>query len=203
MSGHKASFTPKRMSTETYARRKLQGICVKCGKNEAIANRVLCVSCAEKQRKYAKENRDFYKKHKICPRCGKNKLFGSENTCPECLAKNMIDCKKWQSKQGGSSEYYKKDIAKLKEKGLCRSCRRRSVEQGHTYCPICLEKKREKSRLYRARTKDKKCEISRSERPSYGLCYTCGEKIDRDGRVCKKCAEKLQKNFHAANVRNL
>lgn len=39
--------------------------------------------------------------------------------------------------------------------------------------------------------------MERSERPNYGFCYTCGNPLDRDGRVCKKCAEMMKKNLPA------
>ena len=47
------------------------------------------------------------------------------------------------------TKYYKKDIARLKENGICRGCRKRKVVPGKTYCAICLEKKRIRSQEYR------------------------------------------------------
>lgn len=181
------------MSKKQYEQRKKDEICVRCGKKPSEENRVMCKDCLEKMRKRNVDNRAFYKKHGLCPRCGKRKLFGKEKTCPECLAEAEIARKRWVQNKGGASEWYKKDIARLKENGLCRSCRGRKVVIGKTYCEICLIKKREKGRIYRM--EKAKCGISRSERPSYNLCYTCGAALDRDGRVCTKCAEKMAKNL--------
>lgn len=181
------------MSKETYKRRKTQGICVKCGKKKAVKGKVQCFECAEHQKEENRKNRKFYMEHGICYRCGKNKLFGDEKICPECLAENMIACKKWQSKQGGSSEYYKKKIKILKEKGLCRKCNKRKVEVGKTYCTSCLIKHREESRIYRY--KKSKNGIPRNERFNYGLCYICGNKLDTDKKVCESCLKTLSNNL--------
>lgn len=130
----------------------------------------------------------------LCPRCGKNKLFGDEKECPECTA-TMYEINQRSRKRRNvtAMDYYRKDIARLKEQGLCRGCRKRKVAEGHTYCPICLAKKREQGKEYR-RKKDK-IGLERSERPNYGFCCTCGESLDREGRICKKCAEIMTKNL--------
>lgn len=70
---------------------------------------------------------------------------------------------------------------------------KKKVASGHTCCPVCLEKKRERGRI--DRRKKEKTGMCRSERPNYGLCYTCGEPIDREGRVCLKCAGKMKDNL--------
>ena len=46
-------------------------------------------------------------------------------------------------------------------------------------------------------------DIQRCERVSYGLCYVCGEKLDREGRTCKKCAELLGRGFRKAQDRRV
>lgn len=89
--------------------------------------------------------------------------------------------------------YYRKEIVRLKEQGLCRGCRKRKATDGHTYCSICLAKKREQGKEDR-RKKDK-IGLERSERPNYGFCYTCGKPLDREGRVCKGCAEVMTANL--------
>ena len=153
----------------------------------------MCQECADKQKKYLRENRQFFKDNNLCRVCGKNKLFGDEKTCPECLAYMAEVNKKSREKHGGNSAYYKKDIKRLKENGICRGCRKRKVVEGKTYCEICLEKKRIRSQEYRRRkTVDG---LRRSERPAYKLCYTCGSKLDREGRICQKCADIMTSNL--------
>lgn len=181
------------MSKSTYIRRKAQGLCVKCGK-QAADGRVMCAECAEKQRIYRKENREFFKSMGLCPRCGKNKLFGEEKECPECLAMMYeINKRSKERRNITSSDYFKKYYQQAKESGLCCDCRKRKAVEGHVYCQNCREKRKELGKIYR-RSKDNNA-LERSERPDYGLCYTCGNPLDRDGRICKKCAEKMTKNL--------
>lgn len=182
------------MSKTTYLRRKSEGLCVKCGKTKAVQGKVMCVECAEKQKIYQKETRVYFKNIGLCPRCGKNKLFGDEKECPECLAMMYeVNRKSRERRNVTAMEYYRKDIQRLKEQGLCRSCRKRKVAEGHTYCQKCLEKHREQVEKYRR--KMDKIGLTRSERPNYGFCYTCGNQLDRNGRICERCAETMRKNL--------
>lgn len=182
------------MSKGTYNRRKEQGLCVRCGKIPPITNGVMCLECSELSRKERREQREFFRNLGLCPRCGKNKLFGDENECPECCAMMYELNKKSRERRNVTAmDYYRKDIQRLKEQGLCRSCRKMKVAEGHTYCINCLVKHREQGRKYR-RKKDK-IGLERSERPNYGFCYTCGNPLDRDGRVCQKCADNMTKNL--------
>lgn len=162
----------------------------------------MCAECAEKQKIYQQETRKYLQNLGLCPRCGKNKLFGDEKECPECTAMMYeINQRSRERRNVTAMDYYRKDIKRLKEQGLCRSCRKRKVAEGHTYCSVCPAKKRERSREYR-RKKDK-IGLERSERPNYGFCYTCGNPIDREGRVCKRCAEMMTKNLPADRDKNV
>lgn len=154
----------------------------------------MCSECAEEQRIYRQETREYLRNLGLCPRCGKNKLFGSERECPECRSTMYeINQRSRERRNVTAMDYYRKDIKRLKEQGLCRSCRKRKVADGHTYCNACLIKHRERSKEYRR--KKSIIGLVRSERPNYGFCYTCGDPLDRDGRICKKCAEKMTKNL--------
>lgn len=190
------------MSKTTYENRKKKGLCVKCGKVPPVEGKVMCAECAEKQKIYQQETRKYLQNLGLCPRCGKNKLFGDEKECPECTAMMYeINQRSRERRNVTAMDYYRKDIKRLKEQGLCRSCRKRKVAEGHTYCSVCPAKKRERSREYR-RKKDK-IGLERSERPNYGFCYTCGNPIDREGRVCKRCAEMMTKNLPADRDKNV
>lgn len=177
----------------TYEEKKQKGICVKCGKESAQKGKVMCTKCAEKVKFESAERRAFFKKHNICYRCGKNKLFGNEKTCPECLAKVAIANKKMRSKISAEKQttYYKMRNDRLKEEGLCRSCGQNPRVEGKTYCMSCLVKKRENGRVKRM----KYMGTPRQERVYCGLCYMCGEPLDREGSFCKRCAERITKNL--------
>ena len=182
------------MSKTTYERRKSRGLCVNCGKINPVQGKVMCAECAGKQKNYRRETRKFFQGIGLCPRCGKNKLFGDEKECPECTAMMYeINRRSRERRNITNMDYYRKDVARLKEQGLCRGCRKRKAAEGHTYCSICLARHRERGREYR-RKKDK-VGLERSERPNYGFCYTCGKPLDRKGRACRKCTEIIKNNL--------
>lgn len=161
----------------------------------------MCFQCAESSKMYHRETRKFLKQMGLCPRCGKNKLFGDEKECPECVAMMYaLNLKSMERRNFNAKEYYKKDIQRLKDKGICRRCRKRSVAEGHTHCAACLAKHREEGRKRRAYIKNKG--ISRSERPNYGLCYRCGANLDTDKRLCSKCSGKAISNLPKVRAEN-
>lgn len=178
-----------------YYGRKEKGICVDCGKKPAEEGKVLCTECKEKQHAYKNERRKWLKETGYCPKCGINKLFGDEKTCPECLAMCYANHRRYISNRYGTQhDYYVMDMTRLKEKGLCRGCRKNKRAEGHVYCEACLQKKRENDRQRRIRKGGDG--IDRSERYSYGLCYRCGNPLDNDDkRLCSDCCEKAAKNF--------
>lgn len=201
----KLALLRKIMSKSTYQNRKEKGLCVQCGKKPPIEGKVMCAECAEQKKVYQRETREWRRNLGFCSRCGKNRIFGDEKECPECTAMMYeINQRNRERRNITAMDYYRKDIKRLKEQGLCRGCRTRKVAEGHTYCPTCLAKKREKSK--ERRRKQDKIGLERSERPNYGFCYTCGNPLDRDGRVCKKCAEIMASNLprerYNANWRN-
>lgn len=189
---------------ECYARRKSKNLCVKCGKRPPREGRVLCKECADKDNARRKEDVKWYKERHICYKCGKERVYGDEKICPECLVKAYISNKKSREKIYGSDHnFYVVNIAKLKEQGLCRSCQTRKVAEGHTYCPECLAKQNARSKKRRERERLNKVGIDRSERPSYGLCYTCGQPLDDpEKRLCAECCRKAGHKFDGHRNKN-
>lgn len=188
------------MGKITYENRKSKGLCVKCGNAKAVQGKVMCAECAEKQKNYQRETRAYFKNIGLCPRCGKNKLFGDEKECPECVAA-MYEINK-KSKDNGNitpPDYYKKRYDKAKEIGLCCDCMKRKAVEGQVYCDVCRAKRKELGRIYR-KSKNNNA-LDRSERVNYGLCYTCGCSLDRDGRICQKCADKMSKNLPTNHIK--
>lgn len=176
-----------------YHYRKDNGLCVVCGK-PAQSERVTCDACAEKRRNYKRENTKYYRENNICPYCGKEKIYENEKMCLNCSEKNYEQHKnqdpekvrEWQRKK------YEKRMKYLKENNLCRSCGKRQNAEGHTYCSMCLIKKRDKAREARC---DKTNSVPRSERSHYGLCYICGHKLDeKTSSICTYCQERVTQN---------
>lgn len=177
----------------TYSRRLAKGLCGQCGKRPPVDGKTQCKECAEKKKKYNLESRTFYKKQGLCPRCGKNKLFGNEKLCPECSVRAREISVAYQIRKEGSCEefnkqYYQEVKKRLAEQNLCVMCKKNKRANGHVHCEECLEKRRIKGR--KIRKQQEKVGIARSERPAYGLCYRCGNPLDRDGKLCVKCATK-------------
>lgn len=182
----------------TYSRRLAKGLCGQCGKRPPREGKTQCKECAENRRQYQLENRAFYIKQGLCPKCGKNRLFGDEKNCPECLARNEKVNIAYRIRKSGSCEefnkqYYQETKKRLAEQNLCVMCKKNKRANGHVHCEECLEKRRIKGR--EIRKKQKKVGITRSERPTYGLCYCCGKPLDREGKKCIKCAAKATNNL--------
>ena len=77
------------MADESYYWYKSHGICVKCKKNNASPNRIMCDECREKwnairreksknpeyknwKKQYNKEHKEKMLENGLCPMCGKN-----------------------------------------------------------------------------------------------------------------------------------
>ena len=185
-------MTQKEISAKHYRERKENGLCPRCGK-PLDRKGFYCSSCCKVVSEYTRKNREFYRKNNICPECGKNKLFGDEKTCPECRAKAQMRKANYteEQKQKYIYKYYdshnkkQKNIYKERvEKGICTRCGKRKAAYGKRKCSICQNKENE------AKRKRNGNEIRRRERPKYNLCYLCGGVLDREGGLCKKCAEK-------------
>ena len=89
---------------ETYKWRKDHGICVDCGRNDAIGGKVRCVRCREKARRMYLQNKEAYLKRAkariqrhldegICISCGKKVDGNSRRHCIACLEKRRIGLK--------------------------------------------------------------------------------------------------------------
>lgn len=180
---------------ELYRSRKEKGLCVKCGKVPPRQNRVMCAECGEKERRYENETRAFCRSVGICPVCQKNKLYGNERNCVECRAKNYArNLNQPKVVRHINTTHYKR-----KAEGLCVKCGERPPENDRVMCSRCLIKEQNRAKSYRARG----TEVPRNERVSYGLCYTCGEKLDRDGRLCQRCADRITQNFGDRNYKRI
>lgn len=150
-----------------------------------------------------KDERDFLLRQGICPRCQKRAVEPNKHACYECLgrerdryhrrkAEGILDKKCAQDNSRKMTEYYKR-----KRDGICTRCGKRNAQYG-LLCGRCYSK-------YRSKQLMKQDDIQRSERPSYGRCYICGNYGLYDcHRVCKECYETRMKTLPAmwANMDN-
>jgi hypothetical protein len=157
-------------------------ICPECGKREIGPRAAMCNPCGQKA------VREYYFSRGICPACKRNELFGAERMCIECRARiSERRIKRYHAQQeklkAQASESHKRMYEKYKSQGICVRCKSRKAQEGYSTCKICTLKLR----------REQANEIPRSERVQNGLCYFCGQPLDRDGRSCTKCAERCTK----------
>lgn len=125
----------------------------------------------------------------ICPQCGTNKASPNRVRCEECLAKNAETKRRGRrSSNNGHKTYIKRLRKQRKEEGKCIWCGKPICSSSTVFCVDCRIKNQRNNEA-------RKSGIARNERKSYGLCYTCGGKLDRDGGICIKCAEKVTRNL--------
>ena len=173
-----------------YEKRKEAGMCVSCGINKAMDGKVKCRACQEKHSEYQRKSREFFDSMGLCVRCGQREQAIGFKYCPECLEKSYEVNRRSVEKNGGTAKYYKA----RKANGKCVGCGNAPLP-GHVRCAKCMEIHDKYNRLYNARQKyAKNGKIRRSERYEYGLCYICGESLDTDKRLCKKCTETMIEN---------
>jgi hypothetical protein len=134
----------------------------------------------------------FYKTHGVCVSCHKEMAMVNNVRCPDCadkLAKH--DAENYQKLKSNPeyrckmSDYRRELRQRRRDAGICYVCGKRPVAKGYVRCRDCLTERRQK--------KDKryKNDIPRNERPSYGLCYFCGEKAEDGKRTCAKHYNQL------------
>lgn len=121
------------------------GICVRCHKNVAEPNRVMCLECSDKEseRDRAKRSRNldvvkrrdldkYYrlKEQGICTYCKREKSVPGKTKCKKCLAK--IRCKSQQNR-------HDLDRSEWVSHGICYTCGRNPTLPGRGVCAGCYE----------------------------------------------------------------
>ncbi len=107
-----------------YKRRKMVGLCPRCGSKRDIDNKITCSVCIKKE---SDKRRRLYQKRQInkaCVRCGKNPSEKDGTTCKSCrtirnkrcteFRKVNVQYKKYQKKYNDS--YYQENQQILKDK---------------------------------------------------------------------------------------
>ena len=157
------------------------GICPKCKKPNDRPDKGMCSECAKKHSDYKKSAYEYRKLIHVCVRCGHNKAEPNRVLCMECLERERIrDAKRYSREKAALAK--RKQAFKRISNGMCPECGTHRMVNGGT-CNYC----RAKHKRYRD---SKRNDITRSERPYYGLCYICGKPIvDNTKSVCPECYE--------------
>lgn len=180
----------------SYKEIRKKGLCTKCGKENPTPEKSMCPDCAARCYALRKQNKEYRAKIGMCVNCGKSKAEPHKKLCYECL------CKSQDSDKKRDRSDYLKHYSKIRrqsriESGMCPTCGKHKTQDGKL-CEWC------KSYLKRYRDKNR-CDLSRSERPNYGICYICGKNpIMKDKKVCESCYEVRLKTLPAmfSNVNN-
>ena len=193
VASHFLHFMPAH-NKKTYEKMKAEGRCPDCGQKVEEGGGVLCKECREKRNLETRLRKKQAKSLGICPRCMKNPIYVGENACPDCMKKardNYQDHKETILEQGRG--YWKKAKEHDEANGICIWCRKRKATPGYKSCAFCRPK----------HNKKRKYDIHPAERPSYGLCYRCGEPVVPGKRLCKKhydmCLAVLKKPTNTEN----
>ena len=152
MTGHKKRFCSlnsmtyyKGLRKEEYDFYKAQGICVRCHKNAAEPNRVMCLECADKEKIRNKSQRErtldksrsqdlskYYKlkEQGICTYCKKNPATPGKTKCEKCLAKIR------NRRNNRNIDIPRSERVSF---GLCYICGKKQIVPGHSVCADCYQ----------------------------------------------------------------
>ncbi len=128
---------------------KSNGVCISCGQESAIPNRVRCDKCIDKQKEYrkkykekhdttgynaeySKERRIHLKSIGICVSCAKRKIY-KNSMCVECRAKAVARSAENYNRTGAREDW--------ENKNRCRVCGE-NVVIGYKVCQRCLDDRR-------------------------------------------------------------
>lgn len=168
------------LKNNTCQRRKDLGICITCGKNNAVTGKIKCQKCLDMM----KEKRRLRIQNGLCGYCGKPAIDG-KTMCIGCQSKQLAYGKR------------------MKEQGLCLLCAK-PTKNGMCRCEECSEKD---NKLYADRKRRGVCpSCSNSEReppaaPGSILCVECQSKqrdrtlslkrevMEAYGGKCQCCGE--------------
>lgn len=132
---------------DDYSFYKRLGICVRCKKEQAEPNRVMCWECNDKEKEIYRKNRetnrekrnkrdlDKYNKLKemgICTYCKHEKAMPGKYKCEKCLSKLK---RKRDAKREDIIRYERVSY------GLCYICGKNELKSGFRVCESCYNKR--------------------------------------------------------------
>lgn len=113
---------------ETYHLRARLGLCVACGKTEAVAGKKRCAACAKRGNAKGNAQRAARRRKKLCTRCARPSAGWH---CAACRARQAA----WRRR------HRERKIAA----GICGNCfRRRIAPPAKAHCAQCLRAGRER-----------------------------------------------------------
>jgi hypothetical protein len=192
------------------ARRKVDGICVLCGRMRIEpGNALYCRFCWPRMKEYnARSGRRVAQRRREagqCQRCGRNsapylcclkcrngatharKNRLGRGLCARCSRErpvpNRLCCKTCQTLL---HNYFARKYRQFKKQRICPICKNDRLARGHAACRKCLSKKRCYLRSYKQR--------QRQRWRAAGLCGSCGKFKPESGKVCVTCRQRLRES---------
>lgn len=187
-----------------YLNLKEKGICVKCGKNKAVENKVRCLECSE----YIKQEYAWYKSKGICPRCKSENVKKGYAVCWKCrLDLNDLKAASYsrhhyeptELQKQKQNEQQKRLRIFRKENGLCVYCGKPKNNETYVSCKMCRVKQNEKRNL-KAHLQG----VVPQELRGREFCYHCCKPLSDYEKskkhigliTCDKCHEILANNIN-------
>ena len=147
------------------------------------------------------ENYNYYKEHGICPQCGIREDAPGRVRCEICLARNAEAKSKERERETPEQRAIRLSKMKVyrdkirrdnRSNGKCVWCGKKLSSYSICFCPDCRVKNQKNNNQI-------KSSITRSERPSYGICYRCGKNPVMNGKkLCRECYEQSMESLKIA-----
>jgi hypothetical protein len=170
--------------------RKANGLCVKCGKNDAAIGRVTCSSCRRKQSVYTARVARHRKSIGLCVVCGKSPNRTGNVRCADCAAEKCAYSQR------------------RKESGVCVSCGDVNDRQPKKDCLACAQRQSARNQAksidnperYRQQRRIRNRRRRNSLRKA-GLCIECAKSPSPPGTLCRNCRTRRNKVSAAHKLR--
>lgn len=171
------------MRKMSYAELKANGLCTVCGKENPTPDKSRCPICAARSNANRRENKQYLKRIGLCVRCGKHKAEPNRVLCYECIGEEQDSYyagRRTAEQRERDRDRKRALVAERRVSSLCPRCGKKESRSG-SICDKCKAYLRQ----YRDKTRH---DITRSERPHYGICYICGKHpVVKDKGVCDEC----------------
>lgn len=156
--------------------RKANGLCVKCGKNDAAIGLVMCSSCIKKQNVYTARVARHRKTIGLCVVCGKSPNRPGSVRCTDCAAEKRAYSQR------------------RKEAGVCVSCGNVNDRPPKKDCSACARRQSVRNRPESAENPERhrqqrriRTRRRRNSLRKAGLCIECAKSPSPPGALCKNC----------------
>lgn len=167
------------ISESTLLYRKNNNLCERCGNTNAIGKK-LCDKHLKQASFKSTERRKKAKDKGLCVHCQKTAAVPGFSYCEKCR-----EYGRQSSKLRNDARYKYR-----KENNLCTSCGK-ELDNDTRHCDICLENKRQQTKIIRDQRRDQK------------LCILCGkEPIKSGGKTyCEPCSQRRSKWYSQSETR--